>query len=119
VYSSMSTAMSDGRLREFREQAATGRLVLQARRARREAARGPSQPAPPALAQVVDQAHGGCHDGPAGPGRRQARLVGFGAVGGGRPKWPTPRITASDCADRAGTTAWASPVSPGQRHACS
>ena len=38
MYSSMSTAMSDDRLREFREQPATDRLVLQARRARREAA---------------------------------------------------------------------------------
>jgi hypothetical protein len=38
VYSSMSTAMNDDRIREFREQAATDRLVLQARRARREAA---------------------------------------------------------------------------------
>jgi anti-sigma factor RsiW len=38
VYSSTSTAMNAGRIREFREQAATDRLVLQARRARREAA---------------------------------------------------------------------------------
>jgi hypothetical protein len=44
VYSSMSTAMSDDRLREFREQAAANRLVLQARRARREAA--PAQASP-------------------------------------------------------------------------
>jgi hypothetical protein len=34
----MSTAMSDDRLREWREQAARDRLVIQARRARREAA---------------------------------------------------------------------------------
>jgi hypothetical protein len=34
----MSTAMSDERIRELREQAATDRLVLQACRARREAA---------------------------------------------------------------------------------
>jgi hypothetical protein len=38
VYSSISTAISDERIREFREQAATDRLVLQARRAQREAA---------------------------------------------------------------------------------
>jgi len=34
----MSTAVNAGRLREFRQQAATDRLVLPARRARREAA---------------------------------------------------------------------------------
>jgi hypothetical protein len=34
----MSTAMSDERIRVFREQAATDRLVLLARRTRREAA---------------------------------------------------------------------------------
>jgi hypothetical protein len=41
VYSTMSTAVNADRIREFREQAATDRLVLQARqarRARREAA---------------------------------------------------------------------------------
>ena len=41
MYSSMSTAINDDRIREFREQAAADRLVLQARqarRARREAA---------------------------------------------------------------------------------
>jgi hypothetical protein len=41
VYSSLSTAVNAERIREFREQAATDRLVLQARqarRARREAA---------------------------------------------------------------------------------
>jgi hypothetical protein len=38
VYSSMSTAMSADWLREFCEQAARDRLVIQARRARREAA---------------------------------------------------------------------------------
>ena len=37
MYSSMSTAMCDDRIHEFREQAATDWLVLQARRARREA----------------------------------------------------------------------------------
>jgi hypothetical protein len=38
VYSSLSIAVSDDRLREWREQAARDRLVIQARRARREAA---------------------------------------------------------------------------------
>ena len=38
MYSSMSTAMSADRLRELREQAARGRLLIQARRARRVAA---------------------------------------------------------------------------------
>jgi len=38
VYSSMSIAVSEDRVREWREQAARDRLVLQARRARREAA---------------------------------------------------------------------------------
>jgi hypothetical protein len=41
VYSTMTTAVNAERIREFREQAATDRLVLQARqarRARREAA---------------------------------------------------------------------------------
>jgi hypothetical protein len=36
VYSSLSTAMSDDRRREWREQAARDRLVIQALRARRE-----------------------------------------------------------------------------------
>jgi hypothetical protein len=38
VYSSLSTAVSDCRVREWREQAARDRLVIQARQARREAA---------------------------------------------------------------------------------
>jgi hypothetical protein len=38
VYSSLSTAMSDDRRREWREEAARDRLVIQALRARREAA---------------------------------------------------------------------------------
>jgi hypothetical protein len=38
VYLTLSTAVNADRIREFREQAATDRLVLQARRARREAA---------------------------------------------------------------------------------
>lgn len=38
MYSSMITAVSDDRLREWREQAARDRLVIQARRTRREAA---------------------------------------------------------------------------------
>jgi hypothetical protein len=38
VYSSVSTAVNADRVRGFRGQAATDRLVLQARRARREAA---------------------------------------------------------------------------------
>jgi len=38
VYSSLSIAVNADRLRELREQAARDRLVIQARRARREAA---------------------------------------------------------------------------------
>jgi hypothetical protein len=38
VYSTMITGVNAGRIREFREQAARDRLVLQVRRARREAA---------------------------------------------------------------------------------
>jgi hypothetical protein len=38
VHPTMSTAVTAGRIREFREQAATDRLVIPVRRARREAA---------------------------------------------------------------------------------
>jgi hypothetical protein len=38
VYPTTGTAVNTGRIREFREQAARDRLVIQARRARREAA---------------------------------------------------------------------------------